>query len=43
MQLDMHAITIDEGKKRGHEFEGEWEYVYGRVRRVEMEGREKSN
>lgn len=40
MQVDMHAITINE-KKRGHKFKGEWGYVYGRVQRVETEGREK--
>lgn len=28
-------------KKRGHKFKGEWGYVYGRVQRVETEGREK--
>jgi hypothetical protein len=33
----VHAITISE--KRGHEFEREWEGVYGRVCMEEREGR----
>lgn len=34
--MHMHAITVNE--RRGYEFEGEWEGVYGTLWREERQG-----